>query len=346
MKKTAGPNASDHEIYDSSIVIDGCAPVLMQDLLEWKRFYKSGVTAIVATVTTSDDMPGTIASLSQFHRLIESNPEELLLIESVDDIREAKRSKRLGLALQFQNGRPLGRDVGMVEVYRRLGVKTIQLCYNYRNNIGDGCLEPANSGLSVFGRAAIRAMNERNVLVDLSHTGERTTLEAMEISTRVDVFTHANARAVRDHPRNLTDEQIRTVAEKGGVVGLCGFPDFISTKPNPTMSDVMAHLEHMVGLVGIDHVAFGTDFFHGSDWAKYVEIGNWSRDDYPPPPWNYPLDGTNAIEFVPALRERGFTPHRHRQSPRRKLPARLHRRLVGDSARRPSFRTQPGRLYL
>ncbi|MFE4635892.1 dipeptidase [Streptomyces sp. NPDC056773] len=308
MRESGNPGPSDQEIYDSSVVIDGCAPVLMQDLREWKRFYENGVTTILGTVTTADDMPGTMAALSKFHRLIESNPDKLLLVESAEDILEAKRSSRLGIALQFQNARPLGRDIGMVELYRRLGVKTIQLTYNYRNNVGDGCLEPANSGLSKFGREAIRAMNDRDILVDLSHTGERTTLEAMEHSTRPDVFTHANSRVVRDHPRNLTDEQIRAAADKGGVVGLCAFPDFISDNPDPTVADLMPHLEHMVEVAGIDHVSLGTDFFFGSSWEEYVELGNWGRDEYPPPPWNYPLDGSNTLALVTTLRGRGFTP--------------------------------------
>jgi len=306
----AAQDVSDEasQLYASSVVVDGCAPSLLQDTREWRRFADAGVTAIFATVTTADDMPGTVESLASFHRLARTNAPDLVIAESVADVEAAKRDGRLAMVLQFQNGRPLGRDRTMVEMYARMGVRVIQLTYNYRNNIGDGCLEPANSGLSAFGRDVVRELNEQRVLVDLSHTGERTTLEAMEVSTRPDVFTHANARAVHDHPRNLTDEQITTAAAKGGLVGLCAFPGFITDRTTtPTVGDLVAHLDHMVSLVGIDHVSLGNDFYFDSGYWPNIEAGNWSADDWPTPPWHYPLDGGNTVELVHALLQRGFT---------------------------------------
>lgn len=295
------------KIYDDAIVIDCAAPALMQDMREWRRYYDAGVTAILATVVTADDMPATIDKLSRFHDLIRRN-DELLLIETVDDFKRAKDGSKLGIGLHFQNARPLGRDAGMVEIFERLGVRVIQLCYNYRNNLGDGCLEPGNGGLSEFGRNAVARMNEHNVLVDLSHTGVQTTLDAMEHSSRPDVFTHSNARGVHDHPRNLTDDQIRAVAEKGGVIGLCSFPDFITNRTNkPSVDDLLAHLDYMVDKVGIGHVGLGTDFFHGDGWASNVELGNWRVEEYPPPPWHYPLDGSNTVDLVAGMSRRGYT---------------------------------------
>lgn len=291
-----------------SIVIDGCAPVLMQDMREWRRYADGGVTAILSTITATDDMPGTVERLSSFFRLVNSNPQELMLAKSASDITRAKSEGKLALVFQFQNGRPLGRDAGMVELYKRLGVGVIQLTYNYRNNIGDGCLEPENAGLSVFGHKVIREMNRHRVLVDLSHTGERTTLDALAQSERPDVFTHANARAVYDHPRNLTDEQIAKTAAKGGVVGLCAFPGFITDKTDrPTVDDLLAHLDHMVQVAGIDHVGLGVDFFFDEGYWPNIELGNWSVDDWPEPPWHYPLDGANTLELMAGLARRGYS---------------------------------------
>lgn len=295
------------KLYKSSIIIDGCAPVLLQDLLEWKRFYAAGVTAIFSTVTTSDDAPETVSRISQFLRLIDQNPESLRLVTHVDDIRKAKENGQLGLVFQFQNGRPIGRDLGMLDVYRRLGVQVIQLTYNYRNQLGDGCLEANDAGLSKFGLDAVRRMNELGILVDLSHTGERTTLDAMEISTRPDVFSHANAKGIYDHPRNLTDTQIKAVAEKNGLVGVNAFPGFINDDPRPTIGDLVKHLDYMVELVGMDHVALGVDFFHDSGWLTNIELGNWTKKDWPAPPWHYPLDGANTVDFVKALLDSNYT---------------------------------------
>lgn len=306
MPKNHQENAA--RIYRDSLVIDCAVPVLMQDLREWKRYQESGVTAILGTITSTDDMPATIERISRYLELIRANSEHLTLAESAAQIELAKKDGKLAMAFHFQNGRPLGRDAGMVEVYKRLGVGVIQLCYNYRNNIGDGCLEPENAGLSQFGRDVVRKMNDHGVLVDLSHTGVRTTLDAMDCSTRPDVFTHANARAVHDHPRNLTDEQIAMVAAKGGVIGLCSFPAFITDKTDrPSVDDVLAHLEHIVDVAGIDHVGVGTDYFHDSGYRLNVELGNWSADEYPAPPWHYPLDGTNTVELAAGLSRRNYT---------------------------------------
>lgn len=295
-------------LYRESIVIDACAPVLMQDMRSWRRFLDGGVTAVFATVTTTDDLPATIERLSGFYRLVRAHPDELVLAETTADLHRAKAEGKLAIALQFQNGRPLARDTGMIELYRRLGVGVVQLTYNYRNNIGDGCLEPGDAGLSVFGRQVVSELNRHRVLIDLSHTGERTTLEAMELSERPDVFTHANARAVFDHPRNITDRQIRAVAAKGGVVGVCAFPGFITdARPEPTVDDLLIHLDHMVDLAGIDHVGLGIDFFHDDGYWPNIETGAWSVTDWPVPPWHYPLDGGNTIEVLEGLVRRGFT---------------------------------------
>lgn len=292
----------------NSVIVDGCAPVLMQDLRGWRRYFDGGVTAIVATVTAVDDMPGTVEQLSSFFRLLNSNPAELVLAESAADIKQAKADGKLALVFQFQNGRPLARDAGLVELYKRMGVGIIQLTYNYRNNIGDGCMEPENAGLSVFGGHVVRAMNRHRVLVDLSHTGERTTLDALECSERPDVFTHANARAVHDHPRNLTDEQITKTAAKGGLVGLCAFPAFITDKTDrPTVDDLLTHLDHMVQIAGIDHVGMGVDFYLDEGYWPNIELGNWSPGEWPEPPWHYPLDGSNTDALVAGLARRGYS---------------------------------------
>ncbi|WP_240371884.1 dipeptidase [Brevibacterium zhoupengii] len=304
LENSSAPTAE--QLYKSSIIIDGCAPVLLQDILEWKRFYESGVTAIFSTVTTSDDAPETVSRISQFLRLIDQNPDKLRLVSEVGDFHAAKSNGQLGLVFQFQNARPIGRDLGMLDVYRRLGVQVIQLTYNYRNQLGDGCLEANDAGLSKFGLDAVDRMNDLGILVDLSHTGERTTLDAMEKSTKPDVFSHANAKAVYDHPRNLTDTQIKAVAEKNGLVGVNAFPGFINDQPRPTVEDLIKHLDYMVNLVGIDHVALGVDFFHDSGWLTNIELGNWTKKDWPAPPWHYPLDGANTVDFVRALLEVGY----------------------------------------
>ena len=130
--------------------------------------------------------------------------------------------------------------------------------YNRRNLIGDGCLEPANAGLSLFGRELVGRLNEKRVLIDLSHCGDRTTLESIELSQQPVSITHTGCRAITDLPRNKTDEQLRKLADKGGVVGIYFMP-YLRTSGQPMAEDVIRHLEHALQICGEDHVGIGTD---------------------------------------------------------------------------------------
>lgn len=290
-----------------NVVVDAAGALLKEEPHKWKHYLSGQTDLVLATVTLKDDVGDTVERLSRWYALFERNQDRLVLARSAKDIHSAKKAGKLAVALHFQNGAPLRRDPWMVDVYQNLGVKTIQLTYNWRNNIGDGCMEPENAGLSEFGRSVIRRMNQNKVLVDLSHTGVRTTLDAMDVSESIDVFTHANARAVYDHPRNLTDEQISKVAEKGGVIGLCGYCGFITGRTlKPTMNDLIDHLDYFVQKVGIDHVGLGIDLYNDSLYDVNVEMGVWDPADYPAPPWHWPLDGTNYPEFVERLLDRGY----------------------------------------
>ena len=139
-----------------------------------------------------------------------------------------------------------------------LGLRIVQPTYNRRNLLGDGCLEPANAGLSKAGVEAIEKMNALGILVDLSHCGRQTAADAIKASTKPVAFTHTGSAAQNDHPRNRTDAELRAVAEKGGVSGVYFMP-FLCEGRQPTAADVIRHLEHMVQVAGEDHVSLGTD---------------------------------------------------------------------------------------
>ncbi|HEX9765138.1 MAG TPA: membrane dipeptidase, partial [Nitriliruptorales bacterium] len=158
------------------------------------------------------------------------------------------------------------------------------------------CTEPADAGISRFGRRLVGALNKAGIVVDGSHTGERTTLEAMEVSDAPFVFTHSGCRAVYDHVRNLTDTQIRECAQTGGVVGVLGLPYFIGPAEEPTIEQIVAHAAHVAELVGIDHVGIGMDYWHGvtpymSDEQQLrlreQENHTWRPGDIPVGAWSY-----------------------------------------------------------
>jgi membrane dipeptidase len=285
------------QLHRESIVIDGTCPLLRRkEFVDW--YIEGGVTVCAPTVGSTGSAEETLRNLGSWHRLIGSR-KDLLLVEHVEQIAAAKKEGRLGLVFHFQGADPIENDLDLVEAFHALGVRMVQLAYNIRNRVGDGCEEAGNAGLSRFGRDLVQRLNETRIIVDGSHTGERTTLEAIEASTRPFVFSHANAKAVHDCPRNISDAQIKAAAATGGLIGINGFPAFLGTSPNPTIDDFLRHLDHVVEVAGIEHVALGIDYYEGMHpvadekeaqkmYAQQLAVRRWSAEVYPPPPHCYP----------------------------------------------------------
>ena len=227
-----------------------------------ERLERSGATAINITLAAGGtDFLAACRNIEAALTVIDQNQEHMFLARSVADIRRAKREGKLAVVFNFQNGHPIENSLSKLLVFRELGVRNIQITYNERNFIGDGCTEPANSGLSTFGREVVKAMNRWGITIDLSHVGERTSLEAIELSELPCVFTHNNPRARADNPRNATDEQIKRCAERGGVIGVCGWGPMVWTGGDkaPDVDDLVGHIQYIADLVGVDHVGIGTD---------------------------------------------------------------------------------------
>lgn len=311
------------ELHSDAIVMDMTCP-LMNSEKHWQWWIDGGVTVAAPTVNDGDNIRGTTQFLGYWLRRLRANPESLVHVKSVSDVYEAKKSGRLGILFHFQNTLPFERDLDMLGVYHELGVRVIQLAYNEKNHVGNGCEERADDGLSRFGIRAIQEMNALGIVVDCAHTGERTTLDALEASSLPVVVSHGNARRVCDNQRNLTDELIKAVASQGGLTGLVGFPAFVRRGVNqPTVGDLVDHCEHICELTGnADHVALGLDYYDGMagvatnpeeaqrDYEARIQSGVWNEEDYPPPPHAYP----KGIETPAGLRtltseflDRGFS---------------------------------------
>jgi membrane dipeptidase len=264
---TAATAPPHWEGYDKAILIDalggpgggGDGPLTAAQIADVRS---SGLTAVNLTVgalgSGADVFEQTFKTIGFWEREIDAHPDVLMRIRSAADLARAKESRRLGIIYGFQDATPLGDDPGRVELFSRFGVRIIQLTYNRRNLLGDGCLEPANAGLSRLGQQVVERMNGLGVLVDLSHCGHRTTLDGIAASKRPVAITHAGCAAVADLPRNKTDEELRRLADKGGVMGVYFMP-FLRTKGQPTSADLIRHIEHVVNVAGEDHVGLGTD---------------------------------------------------------------------------------------
>ena len=217
----------------------------------------SGITAI--NVTVSSDFEGSLRNIALWQGETDLYPTLLSIVRRHSDIEKAKRDKTLGLILGFQNTDMIDRDISRVDMFYRLGIRIIQLTYNDRNLVGDGCLEPGNAGLSAFGRQVVERMNTLGIAVDLSHCGTQTTADGIAASTKPPLITHSGCREVYRHPRSKEDRELTAMAAKGGVVGIYFMP-FIGPGPGaPTTEMLMRQIDHAIKVCGVDHVGIGSD---------------------------------------------------------------------------------------
>ena len=244
------------------MVIDGLVTAPPSGLFA-KELSGAGITACNWTVAShSDDTLAAINKITQFYWMFEQYPDATILVETAEDIDRAKSERKLGVILGFQGAGPISRSPHLIRVFRRLGVRIIQLTYNEGNALGAGCTEPSDSGLTSLGIQVVAEMNRLGMLIDLSHVGCRCSLEAIDASSDPVIFSHSNPRALQPNPRNITDEQMRACAAKGGVVGLATFSAFVgdtSSGRHPTLKEYFRQMDYALDLVGPDHVAIGTD---------------------------------------------------------------------------------------
>ena len=199
--------------------------------------------------------------LTEIETMVAQNAGSVGIAYTPDDLYRLKREGRRALMLGIENGYAIGDDAARVEYFRRRGVVYMTLCHNGDNDLCDSARGNAeHGGLSELGRAVIGEMNRVGMMVDLSHAAESSFYQAIEASRTPIVCSHSSARALCDHPRNLTDDQLRVLAASGGVVQTCLYDGFLRKEGGATVEDAVRHICHMVSVVGIDHVGIGTDF--------------------------------------------------------------------------------------
>jgi membrane dipeptidase len=203
-------------------------------------------------------LAAAVEDCAAWNRFIKDNGSILAPARTTGDIRRAKQEGKRSVMLNFQNC-PIEGRLENLEMFQALGVRTMQLTYNERNDIGDGSTERTDAGISTFGLSVIERMNDLGIMVDSSHSGHQTSFDAIEFSKKPSIFSHTNCAALNEHPRNKTDEHIRKLAAKGGVMGLTTVNVMVKRDLPVTMNDFIDHIDHIVKLVGIDHVGLGSD---------------------------------------------------------------------------------------
>ncbi|MGW4882373.1 dipeptidase [Streptomyces sp. NPDC004262] len=228
--------------------------------------HASGLTAVNITLGyTMGDLPPyehTLEEIAVWDGILDAHPDDLLKVRTAADIRRAHRERRIGVIYGFQNAVAVGEDPALVDSrvagFAAAGVRVVQLTYNQANHLGDGSMATANRGLTPFGRRVVDALNDHRLMVDLSHSGENTCLDAARYSRQPVSVNHTGCRALADLPRNKTDEELRLVAERGGFVGIYFMP-FLDPGGHATAADVVDHIAHAVDVCGEDAVGIGTD---------------------------------------------------------------------------------------
>lgn len=294
-------------------------------------FDQAGVTCIFQNCGEEGQAPlRLLKRLARFNFACEFAPDTCFKAIVPDDI--VRAHEQGAHCLYFTgNGVPLTQDwisteeeLRYVRVFFQLGIRMMHLTYNRRNMIGDGCAEPANAGLSDFGRQVVAEMNKQGVIVDCAHSGWQTSLEAAQASQRPMVASHSACAALQHHHRGKPDDVIRAIADTGGYIGICAIPAFLGGKG--TIVDLLDHLDHVAGKFGVDHVTIGTDTAYASprmseQWQKIPSHGPqrkrwenfwWANDPVSQTEWNQPhqlqsLAWTNWPLFTVGLVQRGYS---------------------------------------
>lgn len=267
------------------------------------RMRMSGYTVASITVASDpDDTLSAIRRISQWRRFICERENDFILLESAQDAISAKTQGKLAIGFHFQGTTPFDRDVGLVEVFYRLGVRHALMAYNQKNHVGDGCHERTDAGLSRFGLELVAEMQRVGMLVDCTHTGRRTSLDVFEAATAPVIYSHSNAAALKSHQRNIDDEMARACAATGGVVGVNGIGIFLGDNDDSTEA-LFRHVDHWVQLIGPDHVGIGLDSV--SEPAVLAQAVHSQASKYPAGQ-NYEIAEIRVAtpEQIPQLTER------------------------------------------
>lgn len=258
------------KLVQRSLVIDMLAPLkldftpeafaLPASDKEIEMFRGCGITGFHNSVgvggpTAYDD---ALEFLAAWQGYAGRNSQLYSLVGRASDLDQAKAQGKIAVIMGLQNADQF-REAKEVKKFYQLGLRCAQLTYNSQNWIGSGSTDRIDGGVSDFGVEIIKAMNEAGMLIDVSHSGDRTTLDAIELSPKPIAVTHSNCRALNNHPRLKTDEAIQKLGAKGGVMGITGVRMFVRDKDPTTIEHIVDHIDHVVKLVGIEHVGIGSD---------------------------------------------------------------------------------------
>jgi membrane dipeptidase len=254
--------------HKNTYVFDGLSIAYVLNERYSERLVAGGVDGTNVTFALEEDWDTVLRNVETYLTKIEKNPH-LKLCLTARDLRAAKQAGKVGVIFGTQGASMLEEKLWRLEILVRMGLRILGLAYTTANAFGDGCGEKRDAGLTYLGEELIGMINEMPVILDLSHCGDRTRAEATALA-RAPVCTHSNAAALRPNGRNTTDDTVKEMVGKGGMIGVCGLPHSLADA-NPTLDDLLNHVDHFAKLVGVENVGIGMDYVEGyQDQANVV----------------------------------------------------------------------------
>jgi membrane dipeptidase len=262
----------------SGFVIDG-AQYAKWDRSVFQEMRGGGVTCVNVTIVYWETARETLSEIGKWNRLFEQNSDLIMQARTADDVRRAKALNKTAIIFAFQHCSPIEEDIDLIEIMYTLGVRFMQLSYNNQSLCATGCYEEEDPGITRFGRQVIREMNRVGMVVDMSHSGERSTFHAIELSERPITITHANPKSWQPALRNKSDDLLTALADSGGMLGFSMYPFHLKEKSDCTLESFCDMIADTAERMGVDRIGIGSDLVqgHGNEVVEWMRNGRWSK---------------------------------------------------------------------
>jgi membrane dipeptidase len=259
------------------LIIDGLQYVNWNRQL-FEEAQQSGVNTIHVTIAYWENIRETLENIGTWNRHFLNHADLIMPVHKTEDILEAKRLGKVGIIFGFQNCSPIEDDVKMVEILHQLGVRIMQLSYNNQSFLATGCYEDQDGGITRFGKQVIKEMNRVGMVIDMSHSAEISTLEAIELSQRPIAITHANPLFFHKALRNKSDKVLKAIGESEGMIGFSMYPFHLKNGPDCTLRAFCEMVGQTAEMIGIDRIGIGSDLCLNWDYSvlEWMRSGRWT----------------------------------------------------------------------
>ena len=249
----------------------------------FKQWRASNLDAVHVTISYHEQFRDTVSNFEQWNKWFEKYPSLIMPAFYAEDVEIAKKQRKTAVIFGFQNPSPIEDDIGLVEILHRLGGRFMQLSYNNQSLLATGCYEENDTGITRMGKEVIKEMNRVGMVVDMSHSSERSTFEAIELSSRPIVISHANPSFWHPAKRNKSDQILRKLSENKGMLGFSLYPHHLNNSSQCSLEDFCLMIARTADLIGIDHIGFGSDLCQDQpdSIVEWMRVGKWTKEiDY------------------------------------------------------------------